>query len=529
MLKINEKRGLGLERTVQWCVDNIDNIYETSEILSKFGIRVIDNLPNQAELLLRYPPATYTGEFGNAVLVGTATPYNYYIWTREFPDQIDPENPVNGEWLNIGQFPLPGPKGDTGLTGPTGSRGQRGSRIYTGQGLPTNSNTPADTIEGDLYINSSNGVLYQAVLYATGISWRNITSLRGPAGQAGQDGSPGPAGPVVDLVGTLATVEELPSVESALAQYGRQVAYLIGAEGSQKSVYGLIGPDDNLSWSNLGLFAAGTIVSVNGTPVESLDMANYVPKVVNTTDTYSVSAYNKNTSAYEALPISDDDVGNTIALRKIGGILEVGTPLDPRDAANKTYVDTKISEMAEQIGSGAPERYFKNIPLSYREYVEEEGDITITEYPKYIELKPGMEFDLVAAVDSQEVSYIGLYVDLLINNSSGAAFYTEYEGENDGKPEATHQGLQKYHVVVSKVPVRYPNGTWVDQLIPEITAYYRNGTTKVVFPDLLYASQNVSSYVQANLRLQMYNYPTYYNNFLYYGNTDPNVSLSEIK
>ena len=82
MLEINEKRGLGLERTVQWCVDNIDTIYSTSEILSKFGIRVIDNLPNRSELLLRYPPATYEGEYGNAVLIGTATPYDYYIWTR---------------------------------------------------------------------------------------------------------------------------------------------------------------------------------------------------------------------------------------------------------------------------------------------------------------------------------------------------------------------------------------------------------------------------------------------------------------
>ena len=82
MLEINEKRGLGLERTVQWCVDNIDTIYSTSEILSKFGIRVIDNLPNRSELLLRYPTATYEGEYGNAVLIGTATPYDYYIWTR---------------------------------------------------------------------------------------------------------------------------------------------------------------------------------------------------------------------------------------------------------------------------------------------------------------------------------------------------------------------------------------------------------------------------------------------------------------
>lgn len=525
MIKVKGKEFRNLEEQVLYLSQMIERILDTNVLLAQFGIKVIDQVNNESDLLEKYPRTTFQGEYGDAVLVGAQRPYDYYIWTRPFDEE------VYGDWLNIGQFPLPGPKGETGATGPTGSRGQRGNKWYTGQGIPSASIT--DMIEGDLYLNKNNGLVFRYLSVNAG--WVTVMGIKGPRGENGSDGAQGPAGPVVDLVGVLTSVDQLPSdIAEFVTTYGRQGAYLIGPDdpNAAKYVWGLTGTDDNLQWTNLGLFATGTIVYVNGTPVETANLNNYVPKVVDTSTKYSLSAYNKDTSSYEAFPISDDDIGGTIPLRKIGGLLEVGTPIDPRDASNKNYVDTKISEMAAQIGSGAPERYYKNIVMSYREYIEdEEGarDETFVEAPQYIELKPGMEFDLVAAVDSQELNYLGLYVDLIGNQSSGSAFFTSYFGEAAGNPDSIHGGIIKYHVIVSKAPTRLANGTWADWLTPEITAYFRDGTVAVESPNISTSSGDVTTYAQANLRLKFYNYPTYYNSFFYYGNTEPNVQLSEIK
>ena len=261
-------------------------------------------------------------------------------------------------------------------------------------------------------------------------------------------------------------------------------------------------------------------------------MSNYVPKRINNTTTYSISAYNKDTSSYAPLPISNDDVEGTIALRKIGGVLEVGTPQNNNDATPKLYVDTKISEMAAQIGSGAPERYVSKIPLSWREYIEGQGDVTMTETPKYLELKPGMEFDLITYADPIEADNICPYIDLIGNHAQGADFSphgAEYDGEQDANPTAAHRGVLRYHVLVAKDP-RTISGQIIDYLAPEITLYYKDGTFKQAYPNFQETSgSDAPSFRQANLRLQLYGVPTYNSNIYYYGNTSPNTSLSPIK
>lgn len=514
MIEINGKQFRNLEEQVLYLSQMIERILDTNVLLAQFGIKVIDQVNNESELFEKYPRTTFQGDYGDAVLVGANPPYDYYIWTRPFDEE------VYGDWFNIGQFPLPGPKGDTGNTGQTGARGQRGNKWYTGTGAP--SATITDVISGDLYLDTNTDRVYR---YASNV-WTIIASIKGNPGNTGAVGPQGPAGPVVDLVGVITSVDQLPTnIAEFIATYGRQGAYLIGLDdpNAAKYVWGLTGTDDNLQWTDLGLFATGTIIYVDGQPVETLEMNNYVPFTNPGNNTVTMPAYDKNSQSWFQVPVTASSTqSNSIARRSNSGTVKVATPTQSTDAANKQYVDEKVAA----VGGGNPERYFRDIPMSWREYVEdEEGngfDETIIETPQYIELKPGMEFDLVAGVDGLDLSWgVGLYVDLIANISQGDTFYTYYAGQIDASPESTRQGIQKYHVIVSK--------TYSQRFTVEITAYYHNGSTRVVYPNLEFFNNYADEFVQANLRLNIFNQPTYHNNFLYYGNTEPNVSLGEIQ
>lgn len=339
----NKKVGLGLERTVQWCVSNINNIYDTSEILSKFGIRVVDNVPTTEDLP---DPATYPGDFGDAILVGTEPPYDYYIWTRPFsPD-------VRGEWFNIGQFPLPGKQGEQGEQGLPGNPGTRGNIWITGEGTPTLTEINGeDVIVGDLYLDTITSWVYRYSGEENG--WLYITNIKGETGE-GEQGIPGPAGPIVDIIGTLTSINQLPQTAEEIAafveEYGRQGAYLIGANGSTKNVYGLVGPDNDLRWDNLGLFATGTIVYTGGTPKETVNLDDWVkrlnPNEPNNRYVYTTRR-DSNGARIELRKVTANTfAADTFPWRDGNGSIKVPTPLagwDGNSAANKAYVDNAVS------------------------------------------------------------------------------------------------------------------------------------------------------------------------------------------
>ncbi len=70
-----------------------------------------------------------------------------------------------------------GPTGPTGLQGYKGDAGQRGNRIYTSNTGPP-SNNDNNNIEGDIWINVSNGLYY----VFNGINWQQQGSLAGVRG-----------------------------------------------------------------------------------------------------------------------------------------------------------------------------------------------------------------------------------------------------------------------------------------------------------------------------------------------------------
>lgn len=105
MLIVNNTQKRSLEEQVAYLTNLVSAILTSNEILAKFGIRVVGQVATESDLNEQFPASEYTGEYGDAVLVGPDAPYDYYVFTRPFSGQ------THGEWLNIGVFPAPGPDG----------------------------------------------------------------------------------------------------------------------------------------------------------------------------------------------------------------------------------------------------------------------------------------------------------------------------------------------------------------------------------------------------------------------------------
>ena len=89
--------GGNLQKTVAYLLSLHKAEYEWNLL----GIRVVGHVDD-----LPIPEGSY--EYGDAYTVGTASPYDLWIYTRA--DEFHSE----AYWFDIGKFPLPGPKGDKG-------------------------------------------------------------------------------------------------------------------------------------------------------------------------------------------------------------------------------------------------------------------------------------------------------------------------------------------------------------------------------------------------------------------------------
>ncbi len=270
MLTIDGKQYRNLEEQVRKNKEDIQSIIEASAILNAFGIKVVgqvntsDKLPN---------PADYPGEYGDAYLVGTATPYDYYIFTR--PNDTHP----TAYWLNIGEFPLAGPQGETGPQGPQGPKGD-GSKWYAGTQNPT---IVAEV--NDQYLNTTDG----SVFSYSNVGWTRIGNIRGPQGIQGVQGiqgiqgNIGPVGPkgergdvggIVNIRGLVDNVNQLPTPTSL---QNLSIAYLVG---TNKELYIQIGETpETATWNNMGILNVATYVTVDGQYVNVLEMNQYQNKI----------------------------------------------------------------------------------------------------------------------------------------------------------------------------------------------------------------------------------------------------------
>jgi Collagen triple helix repeat (20 copies) len=92
--------------------------------------------------------------------------------------------------IRIIRIATQGPAGPPGTSGGGGS----GSTWYEGAGAPS-AGTGAD---GDFYLNTSNGDVYQKASGAWGTAVGNIAGPQGPQGPTGPQGNDGPQGPQGD-------------------------------------------------------------------------------------------------------------------------------------------------------------------------------------------------------------------------------------------------------------------------------------------------------------------------------------------
>ena len=95
------------------------------------------NLKGKVALYTGLPDVT-TVENGTTYAVGIISPFQY--WSA-----------LNGAWVSLGKFPLPGPtgaKGETGATGPAGETGPQGEMGPAGPAGPAGKSAYASAQDG---------------------------------------------------------------------------------------------------------------------------------------------------------------------------------------------------------------------------------------------------------------------------------------------------------------------------------------------------------------------------------------------
>ena len=239
---------------------DIQAFKDANQTIAEFGITVVGILSSADQL-----PAS-GDNFGDAYLIGTETPYDMRVWTRNIPEQ-------RAMWVDLGAFPLQGPQGP---------KGDKGSQIYSGNGLPTITGQ-----EGDIYINTATGILYQY----EGTEWKEKFSIkgpmgprglqglqgiqgtkgdtgeRGPIGPQGIQGPKGDYGPSFNIQGTLTSTANLPTPTADMKSKG--YCYIIPDAQGVKHVW-IIQGTDTLQWTDLGPSGVQGPKGDTGTGIDTL-------------------------------------------------------------------------------------------------------------------------------------------------------------------------------------------------------------------------------------------------------------------
>ena len=314
LIDYNNKDILNLQEQVLKNTNDINDIAVGQLTLANFGIHVSGILSDSTKLP---DVSSYTdNDVGTAYLVGTETPYRLYILTKIASTGLL-------EWLDIGNFPQPGPKGDKGDKGDTGETGQA-SLWYLGSTVPTAN--PSYT-ERDCYLNLTNGNVY----YYTSGSWSLYGSLRGPRGSIGPTGPQGPQGEqgpigltgpkgdtggLVNILGVVATAEELPAVSTV----NDTDAYLVGSTNPY-DIYVII-HQPNKQWFNIGTtgstFSIVNLSVPEGTTSGTLSQGDYntlqesAQNMIYLNGKYYRLNLDKSTSGYQVYSHTGKNPDNTV-------------------------------------------------------------------------------------------------------------------------------------------------------------------------------------------------------------------------
>lgn len=327
MITINNVELRNLQEQVLKNKQDIAQHYNLDRVMADFGIKVVGKVERASGLP---DPTTYVGDYGSTYAVGTQAPYDFYIWTRADANSGH-DTPY---WFNYGALSIIGATGPQGTPGPRGETG-RTPAIYSG-------NSPQATEDGDLYINTTNGNLYQTVNGKLVL----LTNIMGPTGAQGKVGPQGPQGiqgpkgiqgekgdpgAFIQIVAVVENTSQLPPITNM--SFGALV-------GPTRLLYIPVGETTSSAvWTNLGPINVATMVNVNGEFVGEWDADTKVDKA-DPEELDSISVYGVNPEVGDVvIPTSQEADQNTIAVRNGHGSLFVAAPQAAGEAVNKEYAD----------------------------------------------------------------------------------------------------------------------------------------------------------------------------------------------
>lgn len=342
MLSFGNKEFRNLQEQVLKNMKDIQDIEEGATVLANFGIAIVGQVDDVSDLP---DPATYEGEYGDAYIVGTEQPYEYYIFTRAFEGQ---ENP---SWFDLGQFPVPGPQGPQGERGETGATPVVVMRAPTVSTLNAGQAATASVIVGGTIATPTYQFNFGIPQGAQGIQGpAGAQGPQGPQGPKGDKGDKGEQGGLIEIVGIVATANDLPS-PATLQKL--DAAYLVGTSPDYE-LYVQVGDTPSTAlWTNLGHINEGTVVTDQGVAQTVWDADTKVSvsdgHLVNTL--YGQAAGTGNGQTH--VPYGTAATSNYIVERDASGqIIVPTTPTGAQHATSKSYVDSAVSTVlpTEQAG-----------------------------------------------------------------------------------------------------------------------------------------------------------------------------------
>lgn len=339
MITVNGKEYRNLEEQVLKNQKDIQDFKDGNQTIAEFGITVVGILSDASQL------PEFGEAYGDAYLIGTATPYDMRVWTRDVANNT-------AKWVDLGEFPLQGPKGD---------RGEVGSIIYFG--TVDLENERADRA-GDFYINTVTGYWYQSVEISSVCVWEKRFSLKGekgdrgeqgkqgvqgipgeqgktgPIGPQGIQGETGPVGPAFNIQGTLASTDNLPTPTEEMQDKG--YAYIIPNSEGVKHIWVVQGNDVEkvFMWVDIGVSGVQGPKGETGAGIDTLTDTNLT--LGNTTVTYDTTeGMNINSTmrqTYGDGQQHDSMLDLNIPIKPGDGIL-----IDKKD--NEEFVEIKTSQL----------------------------------------------------------------------------------------------------------------------------------------------------------------------------------------
>ena len=329
MLNYGNKDFRNLQEQVYKNMNDIQDMMQGVNVLADFGIKVVGQVDSSSDLP---DPSTYDGDYGDAYVVGESEPYDYYIFTRAFEGEEEPQ------WFDLGQFPVPGPQGETGAQGPVGETPNVAMEVGS---VSTLSAGQSATVSISKSGTASDPVFTISMGIPQGA--QGIQGPQGPQGPQGQKGDTGAQGPrgeqggLIEIVGIVETADELPA-PATLQKL--DAAYLVGSAPDYE-LYVQVGESPSTAlWTNLGQINEGTVVTVNdvGQAVWNADtkVSVYDGQLVDTL--YGEAAGTGNGQTH--VPYGTAASANYIVQRDVNSQINVpDTPTANGHAASKKYVD----------------------------------------------------------------------------------------------------------------------------------------------------------------------------------------------